>query len=204
MVVIGYSGHAYVVCNILDVAGTKVLFYCDKEEKSYNPLQLEYLGDENQEAVQNKIRNEKFFIAVGDNRIRRKVYELLKEKSILPVNAVHPAANIASNAKIAQHNVMISSGVAVNPLTVIGNGVICNTNATIEHECVIGDFAHIGPGAVLCGNVTVGEDAFIGAGAVVRQGIRIGKNAMVGMGAVVVKDIADGETVVGNPSRLKL
>lgn len=203
MIVIGYSGHAYVACNILDNAGKKVLSYCDKEEKSSNPLQLEYLGDENDASVQQKIKATNFFIAVGDNRIRRKVYESLKAQQLFPVNAIDPSAIIAKNAKIAEHNVMICAGVVINPLAEIGNGVICNTSATIEHECRIGDFAHIGPGAVLCGNVTVGEETFIGAGAVVRQGIKIGKNAMIGMGSVVVKDIADGETVLGNPSRLK-
>lgn len=203
MIVIGYSGHAYVACNVLANAGKQVLSYCDKEEKASNPLQLEYLGDENDKDVQQKIKASTFFIAVGDNRIRRKVYDSLKSQQLFPLNAIDPSAIIAKNAKIAAHNVMICAGVVINPLAEIGNGVICNSNATIEHECIIGEFAHIGPGAILCGNVTVGAGTFVGAGAVVRQGIKIGKNAMIGMGSVVVKDIGDGETVLGNPSRLK-
>ncbi len=83
----------------------------------------------------------------------------------------------------------------------IGDNVLVNTGAIIEHDCAISDHVHIAPGAILCGNVTVGEGAHIGAGAVVRQGIRIGAWAIVGCGAVVIKDVPDGVTVVGNPAR---
>ncbi len=82
----------------------------------------------------------------------------------------------------------------------IGDNVLLNTGAIIEHDCAIGDHVHIAPGAILCGNVTVGEGAHIGAGAVVRQGIRIGAWSIVGCGAVVVKDVPDGVMVFGNPA----
>ncbi len=84
----------------------------------------------------------------------------------------------------------------------IGDNVLVNTGAIIEHDCAIGNHVHIAPGAILCGNVTVGEGAHIGAGAVVRQGIHIGTWSIVGCGAVVVNDVPDGVTVVGNPARL--
>jgi acetyltransferase EpsM len=35
----------------------------------------------------------------------------------------------------------------------VGKNVILNTGCIIEHECVLGDAVHIGPGAVLAGNV---------------------------------------------------
>ena len=92
---------------------------------------------------------------------------------------------------------MIAAHVVINPLAEVGTGVICNTGCIIEHECIVGDFAHIGPGAVLCGNVKIGAGTFVGANAVIKQGITIGKNAMIGAGAIVVKDVADNITVMG-------
>jgi acetyltransferase-like isoleucine patch superfamily enzyme len=44
------------------------------------------------------------------------------------------------------------------------------------------------------------DGASIGANATILPGITIGRNAMVGAGTVVTRDIADGETVVGNPA----
>jgi acetyltransferase-like isoleucine patch superfamily enzyme len=44
--------------------------------------------------------------------------------------------------------------------------------------------------------------AAVGTGAVILPGVTIGAGATVGAGAVVTKDVADGETVVGNPARV--
>ena len=46
MILIGYSGHAFVVHGILTAAGKIVLGYCDKEEKANNPFKLQYFGTE--------------------------------------------------------------------------------------------------------------------------------------------------------------
>jgi acetyltransferase EpsM len=43
---------------------------------------------------------------------------------------------------------------------------LVNTAASIDHENVIGDYAHVSPHATLCGRVHVGEGTHIGAGAV--------------------------------------
>ena len=202
MIIIGYSGHAYVAIGILSAAGRKVRGYCDFDEKAYNPFNLEYLGKETEEKGMALIRQQDFFIGIGDNGIRKKVFGIFEQIQRYPVNAIYPSAVISGYAQVDPYGVMISAGVCINPLVTIGKGAICNTGAVIEHECEIGNFAHVGPGAVLCGNVTVGEESFVGAAAVVRQGIKIGRKAMIGAGAVVVKDVGDGEMVAGNPSRL--
>ena len=48
---------------------------------------------------------------------------------------------------------------------------------------------------------SVGNWVRIGSGALILP-VRIGNRAIIGAGAVVTKDVADGETVVGNPSRI--
>lgn len=202
MLIIGYSGHAFVVCGILHAAGKKVRAYCDTKEKAINPFRLEYLGKETDPAATDTIKKEGFFIAIGDNTIRRKIYRHFEENNLYPVNAIHPTAIIDAGATLGKYGIMVSAGVCINPLAAIGNGAICNTGCIIEHECVVGEFSHIGPGAVLCGNVTVGEGTFIGASSVIRQGISIGKNAMVGAGSVIIKNLQDNEVVAGNPARV--
>ncbi len=201
MILIGYSGHAFVVYGILKSTGKQVTGYCDQEEKPFNPFGLTYFGTENSDTGIKALQQQGFFIAVGDNAIRKKIYEQLAGKELLPANAIHASAVIDSSVTIAGHGVMISANATINPLARIGIGAICNTGCIIEHECVVGDFSHIGPGTVLCGNVTVGEGTFVGANAVVRQGTTIGKNAMIGAGAVVVKNVPDGTTVVGVPAK---
>ena len=201
MILIGYSGHAFVVYGILKAAGTSVAGYCDTEKKEYNPFDLLYYGTELSEKALVALGQHGFFIAIGNNVTRSNIYDQLVAKKIFPSNAVYPSAIIDPSAQIATHGVMIAAGVIINPLAKIGTGVICNTGCIIEHECKVGDFAHIGPGAVLCGNVSIGEKTFVGANAVVKHGISIGNNVTIGAGAVVVKDVPDNVTVVGVPAK---
>lgn len=203
VILIGYSGHAYVAYSILKSAHKDVYAYCDSEYKESNPFNLQYLGDENTENAERALKENDFFIAIGNNMVRNKVYKNLALKKLFPCNAIHSTAIICSSSKIGSHCVMIGAGAIINPLCDIANGVICNTGCIIEHDCTIGYFAHIAPGAVLCGNVSVGEYSFIGAGSVIKQGITIGKNVVVGAGSVVIKNIPDNATVYGNPAKLK-
>ena len=77
-----------------------------------------------------------------------------------------------------------------------------NTGATIDHECDIGECAHVAPGAALAGEVVVGEGALIGIGASVTPGRTIGAWAVVGAGAAVIRDVPDATTVAGVPARV--
>lgn len=196
--IVGYSGHAYVIIDILLSAGRLVTAYCDQEEKEFNPYHLQYLGKETD--VIHKLKKYDFFACVGHNSIREKIHTNLSQYLGSPINAIHPSAVISSSVKMGD-GIMIAANATLNPLVELGRGVICNTSSSIDHECIIGDFTHIAPGAVLCGNVKVGRNTFIGANSVVRQGIIIGDNVTIGAGTVVVKDIPDGATVVGNPAK---
>ena len=74
------------------------------------------------------------------------------------------------------------------------------SSASVDHDCHIGDFAHISPGAHLAGAVTVGRSAHVGMGASVMPGVTIGEESVVGAGAVVIRDVPAGVTVVGVPA----
>jgi sugar O-acyltransferase (sialic acid O-acetyltransferase NeuD family) len=197
--IVGYSGHAYVIVDIFLNAGRLVTSYCDSEEKTLNPYNLSYLGKESE--VIDKLMKFDYFACVGHNGIREKIHtNLFKALGYEPINAIHPSAVVSASAKMGK-GVMLAANTTLNPLVELGNGVVCNTSCSIDHECIIGDFSFIAPGAVLCGNVKVGKNSFVGANAVVRQGITIGNNVIIGAGTVVVKDIPDNTTVIGNPAR---
>lgn len=197
--VVGYSGHSYVIIDILLNAGRIVTAYCDSEFKERNPYHLNYLGRESE--VIDTLKEYDFFVGVGHNGIRRKVHTQLAEFLGNPINAIHPSAVVSASVEM-NYGIMISARATINPLVSLGRGVICNSSSSIDHECVIEDFAHIGPGAVLCGNVKIGAGTFVGANAVIKQGVTIGKNVTVGAGTVVIRDIPDETIVVGNPQRV--
>lgn len=197
---IGYSGHSFVVADVLKQSGYKLIGYFEKKCVNTNPMQLEYLGYEGDNDFISKLKKASVFPAVGDNLIRKRIMAFILERKIQVALAISNKANI-SNYVIIGQGTLVCPGVCINPFSIIGKGVILNTGAIIEHECVISDFVHIAPGAVLAGNVQIGEYSFVGANSVVKQGIRIGKNVTVGAGAVVLKDIPDNEICIGNPAK---
>lgn len=138
----------------------------------------------------------KAIIAIGNNEMRKTV--ALKSAHAF-TNAIHSSCIISPQTKIGT-GCMVLHGAIVQAGTQLGNHVIVNTAASIDHDCVISDYVHIAPRAVLCGRVKVGEGALIGAGAIVLPGISIGAWAIVGAGAVVTKDVPEAKVVIGNPA----
>jgi len=102
----------------------------------------------------------------------------------------HAASTVASDA-VLQAGAQIMAGAVVQTGAHVGANVIVNTGAIVEHDCRVGDHAHIAPGATLCGGVVIGEEVHIGAGAVVLNGLSIGHGAVIAAGAIVTADVGD-------------
>jgi sugar O-acyltransferase (sialic acid O-acetyltransferase NeuD family) len=115
---------------------------------------------------------------------------------------VHPSAFVAPDGLLGRGTQVLAQS-AVCAEARLGEACIINTLAGVDHDCVLGDGVHIGPGATLCGAVSVGDFTLIAAGAVVLPRIRIGRNVLVGAGAVVTKDVPDDVVVYGNPARIR-
>lgn len=134
----------------------------------------------------------------GEDRLARMHW--LGNRGYASLTVVHPRAFIAKDALIGDGSQILAMS-AVCTGVKLGEATIVNTGASVDHDCIIDDGAHIAPGATLAGEVTVEKFAFIGAGATILPRIRIGAHAIIGAGAVVTRDVAAGETVIGNPAR---
>lgn len=200
IIIVGYSGHAYVVLEAAELLGEKIDFYAEKIEAKKNPFSLKYLGFESNEDFSFQDGKYVFILGIGDNVIRQKTANLLVGKNQKILTIIHPEANVSKNISIGD-GVFIARGSNVNPFVKIGNYTILNTNCSVDHECIIGVAVHIAPGAVLAGNVKVGNNTLIGANAVINQGITIGSNVIIGAGAVIINDIPNNSKVVGNPGK---
>jgi len=201
LLLVGYSGHAYVACDIFLSNGITPNGYFDNEKKVNDPYQIQYLGKENAARNIDLLRKADYFVAIGDNNIRSKIIKSLqKHISKMPVNAIHKNSFVSSTAILGK-GIMVGVGAVINACSKIKDGVICNTQSVIEHECEIDKFSHIAPGAVLCGNVKVGKHTFVGARAVIKQGVTIGDNVIIGAGTVIINDIPNNSKVIGNPQK---
>lgn len=189
----GAGGHAKVIIDIIQSLNNKVgLIYDD------NPSISECL--ETSVVDTKEINNNvPLIISIGNNAIRKNIVEKLG--NITYANAIAPSATFSNYTKIGTGNVVMQK-VVVQASVIIGNHIIINTGATVDHDCIIEDFVHIAPGVNLCGNVHIGEGTLVGVGSVVIPGIKIGKWVTINAGSVITKDIPDNAIVAGNPCRI--
>ena len=200
-IIIGYSGHAYVVGDAYTSKGNEIDYYTNLIEVSYNPFNLKYLGCETDINFKGWDMGLNFILGIGDNNLRYKAAQLILSKFQNIENVIDSNAIISKTVKIGI-GVFASKGVLINAFSKVHDFAILNTGCIIEHQCEIGTAAHIAPGAVLAGNVKIGKRTFIGANSVIKQGVEIGDDVIIGAGSVIIKNVSNNSKIVGNPGRV--
>jgi UDP-N-acetylbacillosamine N-acetyltransferase len=205
LIIWGSSGHALVVTDIIRLVGQhEIVGFLDDLyarpglTRRVSPVLggRECLDELRGAGVSQAI------IAVGDCATRLSLAELACAKGFSLIRAIHPRAIIATEASVGPGTV-VCAGVVVNPWVSIGANAIVNTSVSVDHECLLEDGVHIGPGAHLGGRVVVERGAWVGIGATLKDGVRIGAGSIVGAGAVVLDDVPAGVVAYGAPARVK-
>jgi sugar O-acyltransferase (sialic acid O-acetyltransferase NeuD family) len=138
-------------------------------------------------------------LGVGDCEARLQLLEVATAEGFNLVCAIHPTATVAATARIGAGSVLCAGSV-VNPEATLGQGVIVNTCASVDHECELHDGVHISPGVHLAGKVRVGRGTSVGIGSVVRDGVTIGEGCIIGAGSVIVSDLPANILAYGVPA----
>lgn len=186
---------------LADDPDNQVLGCVSRDGTGLEGLPAPVLGaDDDLESIATAERATHAFVAVGDNHLRATLTCRCLDAGLHLVTATSHFAHISPTAQIGA-GVALLPGAVVNAAAVLQTGVVVNTNASVDHDCVIGEFAHLAPAVAIAGGVTVGAEALLGIGARVIPGVTIGERAVVGAGAVVVHDVPSGMTVVGSPAR---
>ena len=199
--IIGYSGHAFVVLDSFLSSGGEVQYYSEMHKKDFNPFDLFYLGNESDSKFSGWEMDLEFILGIGNNMLREKIGLNIKSKNKKIINVIHPNSLISNKVDLG-NGVFISKGAMINPLSIVNDFAILNSGCIIEHESEIGQATHIAPGTVIAGNVKIGNRTFVGANSVVKEGITIGDDVIIGAGSVIIKDVPSGSKVVGNPGKI--
>jgi UDP-N-acetylbacillosamine N-acetyltransferase len=206
LVVWGASGHARVVADIVrlskeyDIVGFLDDVNAERCGTEFCGARVlggrERFDDLRRQGVQHVI------FGVGDNRARLTLGTLVRAGGFCLATAVHPRATIAADVSVGRGTV-VAAGAVINPGARIGENVIINTCACVDHECLVDDGAHVGPGVRLGGKVVVERGAWIGIGATVRDEVVIGAHSTVGAGAVVVANVPARVVAYGVPATVR-
>ena len=200
-IIIGAGGHGAVVLDTFMNRYNHGLCLDVYDDNAKRLLSKEVKGTV-EDAFTETYQHDKFVIAIGNNQVRERLgLRVINEGAELIEPLIHRDASVSKQASIGKGTVVFA-GAVVQTRAQIGYGVIINTGATVDHDCVIYDFAHICPGVHLAGNVKVGERTMIGIGSCVIQGVTIGPDITVGAGSVVTEDLTTPGVYVGCPARL--
>lgn len=203
MLILGAGGHGKVVCDCLTAAGQLVCGWIDDDPMLTGTVVHGYrvLGTRRQIPTLLRRSRAAVIIAIGDNRLRGRVFGELEAQGVEFVNAVHPSSVIAPSVRLGR-GVVVCPGVVINAGSVIGDNVIINTGASVDHDNRIERDAHLSPGVHTGGFARVGRGAHIGLGAVILPRCGVGAYTAVGAGAVVHRDLPARVVAVGIPARV--
>ena len=196
---IGAGGHARVVLELLESIGRHCVGLVAPTE-TISVLGYPVLGSDHslpslrQQGIQFGV------VAIGDNQLRRKCANLLRVHGFRSTPLIHPTSFVSSNARVGLGTVVMPNANICSG-AILGDHVIVNTAAIVDHDTVVGDFAHVAPGVSVAGGCSIGEGALLGVGSSVVPERRIGTWATVAAGAVVTCDVDSDQMVGGVPAR---
>lgn len=199
------GGHGCVVLDALQASGIHVAGIIDPgKEVGSTFFGVPVLGSDDwlDQATPEDVLLANGIGSLAGNGQRGQFFNTWKLRGFNFIAVQHPSAVVGREAMLSE-GCQIMAGAILQSRVSIGDNVVINTRASVDHDCNIGRHSFIGPGVTMCGEVCIGDNAFLGAGAIILPGISIGNNSIVAAGAVVTRDVPCGELVAGNPASRK-
>lgn len=207
IVIVGSSGHAKVIIDIIEKQGVFHIpgLIDDLKPKGEVCFGYPILGAQKDlPAIVESLAVIGAIVAIGDNWVRAQTVSTIRQA--LPgfqfVTAIHPSAQIARGVSMGAGTVVMA-GAVINSDSRIGEHCIINTRASVDHDNRIGDFVTIAPGAITGGNVTIGDYSVLALGAKIIHNIKIGEHTVIGAGSTVLKDIPANVVAFGAPAKIR-
>ena len=196
VVILGTGGFALELAGMLPETGYHLLGFIGPE--SGHRLPGDRLGGD--EVLATTPEDSLVLVAVGDPRLRRRLFSIVEQARRVPAGFRHDRAWVSPEATI-HPSVIIYPHATVHAGVTLGRGSVVNSNATIGHETSVGDFCTIGPAVALGGHMSIGEGSYLGIGACAIENLTIAAHSVVGGGAAVVSNLTEAATYVGVPAR---
>ena len=146
ILLIGNGGHSKTVIDSILASN----MYCkigivEKEYVEVSSDRITYVGtDDDLPLLYDKGWTDAFDSvgSVGDTRIRKRLYDSLKKYNFRIPSVIDSSSVVSENVVIGE-GVYIGKRSVVNSGTIIENCAIINTGAIVEHDCFVGQFAHV-------------------------------------------------------------
>lgn len=196
IIMVGAGGHAL---SIAEFAGDRIYGYLSQDPNPEMPGKWIGTDEERRHLAEEGCLFHMGYVYSGLPRMekRRLLIEAYKTSGARFMTIISPTATVTPRSRIGE-GCTIMTGAIVNR-AVLGENVVVNSGAIVEHDCEVGDNTFIGPGVVIGGFTRIGSNCFIGLGARIMNGVTIGDNVSVAMGAIVNKSLLEPGLYHGSP-----
>jgi sugar O-acyltransferase (sialic acid O-acetyltransferase NeuD family) len=186
--IIGAGGHARVIASLLDVTPEFLTTTPATEDERLGAAVADDPGAE-------------FYLGLGTNRDRARVFEKLRALGARLPACVAPNVFVARDAQLGA-GAVICPGAQIGSRAQVGLACIVNTLSSVDHDCVLGDYTQVTAGVTLGGTVKVGKNGFFGIKSGVIPNLTIGDDVTIMAGSLVTRNVPDRVMMGGNPARL--
>lgn len=141
------------------------------------------------------------FIAVGNNKIRGRIFNKAKEMNLALASFV-ASKTITWNDLIIKENVFIGEGSAVSAMVEIGE----NTHifgGRIGHHCSIGKHTLISGGCLIGGGAKIGDYSLLALNSSIGHNVEIGENNIIGMNTPISKNTKANAVYTNEGTKLR-
>lgn len=122
-------------------------------------------------------------IALGDARARMNLIAMLGNVFSFPA-IIHPYTWVSPSSTIGEGSVILA-GAVIGSQTSIGKHCIINTNASVDHDCTVGDFTHFCPNTASAGYCTIGFHVWVGIGSTIVDHVTVPDNTFIKAGSLI-------------------
>ena len=198
LIVLGFGGHARSVADVAIAMVYETLVFVDEHARE-GEMYLDFPVLKSFTPHDSKAWCA--FPASGNGLVRQAQTKLIEQQGWQLVSLLAPSATLGVGCAVSD-GVFVGQQTHIGPMAKVGRGSIINTGAVVEHECSVGEWAHVSVNATMAGRSRLGDFSMLGAGATVIDGLSVAGHVTVGAGAVVHKPIDVAGVYVGVPSRL--
>ena len=164
LMILGAGGHGRTLCEMARLLGYADIVFLDENPSLCHETNKLIIGKISELPLHINAANN-VVIGIGNNKVRKQLYQQLICLGMQPVTLIHPFAFASPSASISVRSVVLA-GAVVGANATLGAGTIVNSHSTLDHDSILGDFAHLGVGVHLAGSAEIGKSAFLQAGTV--------------------------------------
>ena len=166
------------------------------EQSEYEKLNLPVLGDVDSYDIK---ENDVFICAIGSNKARKEITEMMLGKNAEFISLIHNTAIIQGTARYGK-GCIICPRTCIGDHACLGDFVIMNTASAIGHDAILDNYVSLMSYVDITGYCHLEEGVMFGSGARILPHGKVGAYAVVGAGSVVLRRVKSGVTVFGNPA----